>query len=73
MTLILRGRRFGFSLEVIRRFLLIYEEEGTQAQLQAWVEIATDQLKELRHQQDELSATIDELEGMRQDAIKRLG
>lgn len=73
MTLILRGRRFGFSLEVIRRFLLIYEEEGTQAQLEAWVEIATDQLTELRRQQDELSAIIDELDGMRLDAIKRLG
>ena len=28
MTLILRGRRFGFSLEEIRQWLEIYEEEG---------------------------------------------
>ena len=40
MTLILRGRRWGFSLEEIRQWLLIYEEQGTSAQMQAWVELA---------------------------------
>ena len=33
MTLILRGRRFGFSLEDIRKWLLIYANQGTQALL----------------------------------------
>ena len=28
MTLILRGRRFGFSLEEIRQWLLIYQHQG---------------------------------------------
>ncbi len=37
MTLILRGRRFGFSLEEIRQWLLIYEEKGTMAQMEAWI------------------------------------
>jgi DNA-binding transcriptional MerR regulator len=31
MTLILRGRRFGFSLEEIRQWLLIYQQKGTRA------------------------------------------
>ncbi|APX90291.1 MerR family transcriptional regulator [Brevirhabdus pacifica] len=73
MTLIMRGRRFGFSLETIRRFLLIYEEEGTDAQLRAWVDIASEQLEELRRQQNELAETIAELERMRDDTAKRIG
>lgn len=28
MTLVLRGRRFGFSLEEIRQWLLIYQQKG---------------------------------------------
>ena len=31
MTLILRGRRWGFSLEEIRQWLEIYERSGTRA------------------------------------------
>lgn len=33
MKLILRGRKFGFQLEDIRQWLLIYEHEGTEAQM----------------------------------------
>jgi DNA-binding transcriptional MerR regulator len=33
MTLILRGRRFGFSLEEIRQWLEIYDKRGTDAQM----------------------------------------
>ena len=29
MKLIMRGRKFGYSLEGIRQWLLIYENEGT--------------------------------------------
>jgi DNA-binding transcriptional MerR regulator len=36
MKLILRGRKFGFQLEEIRQWLLIYENEGTKAQMKAW-------------------------------------
>jgi len=31
MKLILRGRKFGFQLEELRQWLLIYEKEGTEA------------------------------------------
>ena len=33
MKLILRGRKFGFQLEDIRQWLLIYENEGNVAQM----------------------------------------
>ena len=40
MKLILRGRRFGFSLEEIRQWLLLYNQKGTRAQNLAWIELA---------------------------------
>ena len=61
MTLILRGRRFGFSLEEIRQWLLIYEEQGTRPQLQTFLTMAERQLGELTRQRDELDATIADL------------
>ncbi len=67
MTLILRGRRFGFSLEELRQWLLIYDEKGTDAQNQAWVELADRQLSSLRTQYAELSETIDDLQKLRDD------
>ena len=69
MTLILRGRRFGFSLEDIRQWLLIYEHEGTEAQMRAWIELADGQLAELADQRTQLDETIAELERLR-DEVK---
>ncbi len=65
MTLILRGRRFGFSLEDIRQWLLIYEEQGTLAQMETWVEAAGNQIEELRAQRQQLDDTIEELAALR--------
>ncbi|MEL7460756.1 MAG: MerR family transcriptional regulator, partial [Pseudomonadota bacterium] len=47
LTLILRGRRFGFSLEEIRQWLLIYEEKGSSAQMEEWIRLADRQLEAL--------------------------
>lgn len=69
MTLILRGRRFGFPLEEIRQWLLIYENEGTQAQNLAWIEMANQQLATLTAQKTELEDTIAELSALR-DSIQ---
>ncbi len=66
MTLILRGRRFGFSLEEIRQWLLIYETKGTKLQMEAWVAMADRQLIALHAQRDALDATITELHSLRQ-------
>lgn len=65
MVLILRGRRFGFSLEEIRQWLDIYQEKGTQAQMEAWVELADRQLDELAHQREELDDAITDLRQLR--------
>jgi DNA-binding transcriptional MerR regulator len=67
MTLILRGRRFGFSLEEIRQWLLIYDTRGTVAQYRTFVEYADRQLAELGRQRAELDATIADLQALRDE------
>ncbi len=65
MTLILRGRRFGFSLEEIRQWLLLYSEKGTKEQYSVWIDLANRQLGELTKQREELDATIADLKDLR--------
>lgn len=72
MTLILRGRKFGFALEDIRQWLLIYEKEGTEAQMRKWVEMADRQLAELAEQKVQLEETIGELEVLRNETAASL-
>lgn len=72
MTLILRGRRWGFSLEEIRQWLLIYEQEGTQAQMEAWIELADRQLGALEEEKARLETSIDELRATRDEVAKGL-
>ena len=71
MKLIMRGRRFGFSLEDIRQWLLMYEQDGTRAQFQVWVENATRQLDVLAAQRDEIEASMTDLRALR-DETQRL-
>lgn len=70
MTLILRGRKFGFALEDIRQWLQIYEREGTEAQMRRWVVEADRQLLELDEQKRQLTETMTELRALR-DAVAR--
>lgn len=72
MTLILRGRKFGFSLEEIRQWLLIYEKEGTDAQNRAFVVMAAQKLSDLIEQRQQLDETISELEAIRATTLKAL-
>ncbi|MDC1249082.1 MerR family DNA-binding transcriptional regulator [Planktomarina sp.] len=64
MTLIMRGRRFGFSLEELRQWLMIYDKEGNEAQMRAWVPIAQGKLVELQKQQKEISEAVLDLSEM---------
>ena len=73
MTLILRGRRFGFSLEEIRQWLLIYRQKGTRLQLQAWLNLEDRQLDALTAQQAELQTSIADLRALRETAVEELG
>ena len=70
MTLILRGRKFGFLLEELRQWLEIYDEKGTVAQLQVFNELAERKIAELRQQQIQLAQTIDELKELRAKTVE---
>jgi len=73
MKLILRGRRFGFSLEEIRQWLLIYGKKGERPQLEAWLQLADRQLLELEKQKAELDASIADLRALRETAVQEMG
>ena len=72
MTLILRGRRFGFQLEELRQWLLMYEKEGTVAQMKTWIEMADRQLVDLAMQKEQLQLAMDELQLLRNETIQDL-
>ncbi len=69
MTLILRGRKFGFQLEEIRQWLMIYEDQGTQAQLKAFLEMADRQLAELAKQREQIDIALAELTELRRTTV----
>ena len=69
MTLILRGRRWGFSLEEIRQWLDIYEQKGTDAQMATFVQYADRQLDALEKERQQLAETIIDLKKYR-DGVK---
>lgn len=72
MTLILRGRRFGFSLEEIRQWLLIYRQKGTRPQLETWLSLADRQLAALTAQVAEMQTSITDLQALRDTAVEEL-
>ena len=62
LKLILRGKRFGFSLEEIRGFLnLYYLENGAFRQLDAVMTAASSQLRGMIAHRAELDTLIDDL------------
>ncbi len=63
LKLILRGKKFGFSLEEIRQLLeMYYMQDQQQTQMTKTYELAQVRLQELKRQRDELDQTIEELE-----------
>ena len=72
MTLILRGRKFGFALEEIRQWLLIYGKEGTEAQMRRFLEMADRQLAALAEQRRQLDDTMAELQALRDETASGL-
>lgn len=62
LTLILRGKRFGFSLEDIRQLLDLYEPgAGEREQIERTADAARGRLSILQAQHEELGQAIDEL------------
>jgi DNA-binding transcriptional MerR regulator len=69
LALILRGKRFGFSLEDIRQTLDLYDRDnGLTAQRQKAYELAVKRLAEMEAQRDELGVAIAELKAELADA-----
>lgn len=62
LRLILRGKRFGFSLEQIRQLLDLYSRDQTQlTQLTRTYQIAVERLSDMERQRDELVLAIGDL------------
>ncbi len=62
LKLILRGKRFGFSLEDIRQLLNLYDAGDQQlTQLTRTYELAQDRLADMERQREELDEAIADL------------
>lgn len=62
LRLILRGKRFGFSLEDIRQILNMYDRDGSnEAQMLRTYDLAKDRLAVMEAQRAELDIAITEL------------
>ena len=73
MKLIMKGRRFGFPLEGIRRWLLMYEsDKNNDEQILAWIEMATNQIEELKAKRMNLDQSIKELKSLRDYSVKSI-
>lgn len=76
LKLILRGKRFGFSLEEIRQLLELYSVGDQQeTQLKRTLELARDRLDDLERRRAELDDAIDEMKsqmGMIDDMLASL-
>lgn len=73
LKLILRGRRFGFTLEEIRQWLDMYNgHNDNRAQMERMVEMSTAQIAELESRKTQLQEAIDELSGLRQMTLDQL-
>lgn len=73
MTLILRGRKFGFSLEEIRQWLELRDADPEgRVQMEKWIELADGQLGELAQRRADLDEAIDELQALRDQVAQTL-
>lgn len=73
LTLILRGKRFGFSLESIRQLLDLYDRSGSnEEQLSRTYDLAQDRLAQMQAQRHELDLAIADLHQQAQWLADRL-
>ncbi|WP_339108149.1 MerR family DNA-binding transcriptional regulator [Thioclava sp. GXIMD4216] len=73
LKLILRGKRFGFSLEDIRQLLDLYSVGDNQVtQLTETLKLARNRLEEMQQQRDDLVTAIDELSAEIESGENRL-
>jgi DNA-binding transcriptional MerR regulator len=72
MTLILRGRKYGFSLEEIRQWLLIYDHQGTEVQMRTFLDMADRRLGEMDEERRQIEANMEELRQLREETARTL-
>ena len=73
LRLILRGKRFGFSLEEIRQLLDMNDRDGSnEAQLLRTYDIAKDRLAQMEAQRAELDVAIADLKTQLAEGAKAL-
>ncbi|MGB3553463.1 MAG: MerR family DNA-binding transcriptional regulator [Jannaschia sp.] len=73
LKLILRGKRFGFSLEEIRQLLDLYDlGDGQFRQLSRAHDVGRERLAEMTTQRDELTAAVADLEEQLEWSAKML-
>jgi DNA-binding transcriptional MerR regulator len=69
----MRGRKFGFPLEGIRQWLLMYDGRRNNInQINAWIDMATNQIEELKAKRMTLDESINELKTLRDESKKSL-
>ena len=77
LMIILRGKRLGFSLALIKQYLDLYDADSTRkGQLPHLLRGARQRIAELESQRQDLEVTLEELaeiEQMTLDAMRRLG
>ncbi|WP_322895414.1 MULTISPECIES: MerR family DNA-binding transcriptional regulator [unclassified Yoonia] len=73
LKLILRGKRFGFSLEEIRQLLDLYHmDDGQETQLSKTYELAEKHLADMEAQKAELDEAIGELKAQMEWGAEKL-
>lgn len=73
LKLILRGKRFGFSLEDIRQMLNLYERDGSNLeQMVRTYDLAAERLKIMQAQRAELDIAIGELQAELEIGAERI-
>ena len=70
MTLILRGRRCGFSLEDIRQWLAMREAAGSEVQMRRFIDLAGAQLEALAERRAQIEDVMGELSHLRDLAAR---
>lgn len=65
LQLVLRGKRLGFSLSDIRKFLDLYDADRTKArQMSMTLELTRTRIRDLEQQQSDITLTLAELRDM---------
>jgi DNA-binding transcriptional MerR regulator len=73
LKLVLRGKRFGFSLEEIREMVLLFDEDRTgEKQLKRTIEYGEEKLAEVNERICELVEIREEIERLMKDFKRRL-